>query len=266
MLVRFDFGLQSPIVIPTDRLEQILRMTESHGTVTNAAIAEHLGVSLMTVRRDIIELEHRGLLRRVHGGVQSASSPDRGFSLRSRQQRSAKHAIGAAAALLVEDFQTIYLDAGSTAMELTLSLRQRSVKGVRVVTHAINIASELAGLSHISLVQIGGEVFGQTFAATGPLAVTCIRALSFDQFFMSTQGFDLHAGLTDSNLLEVEVKRAVLERAKRVVLIADSSKWGVRSFANVAPLGVVAQIITDARISAADQETLSEASFTVTYL
>ena len=75
-------------VISTDRLEQILKMTESTGTVPNAAIAARLGVSPMTVRRDIIELEHRGLLRRVHGGVQSASSPDRGFSLRSRQQRS----------------------------------------------------------------------------------------------------------------------------------------------------------------------------------
>ena len=253
-------------MIPTTRLEQILNMTESHGAVTNAAIATQLGVSLMTVRRDIIELEHRGLLRRVHGGVQSASSPDRGFSLRSRQQRSAKHAIGAVAALLVEDFQTIYLDAGSTAMELALSLRQRSVKGVRVVTHAVNIASELAGLSQISLVQIGGEVFGQTFAATGPFAVSCIRALSFDQFFVSAQGFDLHAGLTDSNLLEVEVKQAVLERAKRAVLIADSSKWRVTSFARVAELGVISQIITDAGISEADRAVLSGEPFVVTYV
>lgn len=253
-------------MLPVDRLQHIIALIERNGSQTNAELAETLNVSLMTVRRDIIELEHRGLLRRVHGGVQSAASPDRGFSLRSRQQRSAKQAIGASAAALVEEFQTIYLDAGSTAMELALSLRQRSVKGVRVVTHAINIASELAGLSHISLVQIGGEVFGQTFAATGPFAVTCIRALSFDQCFVSAQGFDLQAGLTDSNLLEVEVKQAVLERAKRAVLIADSSKWGVTSFAKVAPLGVVAQIITDAGISATDRETLSDEPFVVTYV
>jgi DeoR/GlpR family transcriptional regulator of sugar metabolism len=253
-------------VIPTDRLEQILNIIESHGSATNTNLAERLGVSLMTVRRDIIELEHRGLVRRVHGGVQSATSPDRGFSLRSRQQHTAKHAIGAAAAALVQDFETIYLDAGSTAMELALSLRQRSVKGVRVVTHAINIASELAGLSHISLVQIGGEVFGQTFAATGPFAVTCIRALSFDTFFVSAQGFDLQAGLTDSNLLEVEVKQAVLLNARKAVLIADSSKWGVTSFVRVAPLDVVAQIITDTGISTDDRKALNGEPFVVTYV
>jgi DeoR family transcriptional regulator, fructose operon transcriptional repressor len=253
-------------VIPTDRLEQILKITEAQGIVTNATLAEKLNVSLMTVRRDIIELEHRGLLRRVHGGVQSAASPDRGFSLRSRQQQTAKHAIGAAAALLVQDFETIYLDAGSTAFELALSLRQRPVKGVRVVTHAINIAAELAGLNHIGVVQIGGEVFGQTFAATGPLAIQAIRTLSFHQFFISAQGFDLENGLTDSNLLEVEVKQAVLTAAKKVVLIADSSKWGVTSFARVADLGVVSKIVTDSGINLKDQEALTEKGLLVSYV
>ncbi len=252
-------------MIPTDRLEQILKLTQAHGTVTNITLAEKLGVSLMTVRRDIIELEHRGLLRRVHGGVQSAASPDRGFSLRSRQQQTAKHAIGAAAALLVQDFETIYLDAGSTAFEMALSLRQRSVKGVRVVTHAINIAAELSGLNHIGVVQIGGEVFGQTFAATGPLAIQAIRTLSFDQFFMSAQGFDLRNGLTDSNLLEVEVKQAVLAATKKVVLIADSSKWGVTSFARVAALNVVSQIITDSGISLTSRESLDAMELVVSY-
>lgn len=252
-------------MLPVDRLQHIIDLIEKNGSRTNAELAEVLGVSLMTVRRDIIDLEHRGLLRRVHGGVQSASSPDRGFSLRSRQQQTAKHAIGQAAAALVQDFEIIYLDAGSTAMEVALSLRQRDVKGVRVVTHAINIATELAGLPQIQLIQIGGEVFGQTFAATGPHALSRIRTLSFDTLFLSAQGFNIAQGLTDSNLLEVEVKQAAIAAAKNVTLIADSSKWNMTSFAQVAPLGIASRIITDAGIDSAGRASLKKARLEVIY-
>ena len=252
-------------LLARDRSQQILVLLEAQGSLSNALLAQTLGVSNMTVRRDLLDLEHQGLVRRVHGGVELPSSPDRGFSLRSRQGRVAKQAIGRAAALRVESGETVYLDAGSTAMELALSLKVRPLKRVKIVTHAINIAAEFAGLPNFSLIQVGGEIFGQTFAATGPLALETLSKLRFDRLFLATQGFSLEAGLTDSNLLEAEVKQSVIRQAAEVILIADSSKWRRTSFAQVAPLSAVSRLITDAGFPLGDRAALEQMGSEVCY-
>ncbi len=257
--------LSTPPLLALERSQRILSLLEQHGTLSNATLARTLGVSNMTVRRDVLDLEHRGLLRRIHGGVEHASSPDAGFSLRSRQQRGAKRAIGQTAAALVRDGETVYLDAGSTALELARSLRGRKLERVRIVTHAINIAHEFAGLKGFSLVQVGGEIFGQTFAATGPLALETLSHLRFDRLFLGAQGFSVNEGLTDSNLLEVEVKKAAIRQAREVIVLADSSKWRRVSFARVAPLSAVSTLITDGGFPLEDRTTLSEAGLKVLY-
>jgi len=247
----------SPL-LALERSQQILALLEQRGTLSNAALAQTLGVSNMTVRRDVLDLEHRGLLRRVHGGVERASSPDAGFSLRSRQQRTAKRAIGQAAAALVRDGETVYLDAGSTALELARSLRGRNLERVRIVTHAINIAFEFAGLKGFSLIQVGGEIFGQTYAATGPLALETLGSLRFDRLFLGAQGFSVEEGVSDSNLLEVEVKKAAIRQAREVILLADASKWRRVSFARVAPLSAVSRVVTDAGFPREDRALLED--------
>jgi len=254
----------SPL-LALERSQQILSLLEQHGALSNAALARTLGVSTMTVRRDVLDLEHRGLLRRVHGGVEHATLPDAGFSLRSRQQRGAKRAIGQAAAALVQDGETVYLDAGSTALELALSLRSRPLERVRIVTHAINIAHEFAGLKGFSLIQVGGEIFGQTFAATGPLALETLISLRFDRLFLGAQGFGMEEGISDSNLLEVEVKKAAIRQAREVILLADASKWRRVSFARVAPLSAVSMLITDAGFPLEDRAALGNLPLEVVY-
>jgi len=254
----------SPL-LARDRSRQILILLEAQGSLSNAHLARTLGVSSMTVRRDLLDLEHQGLVRRVHGGVELPSSPDRGFSLRSRQDRLAKQAIGRAAAALVTSGETVYLDAGSTAMELALSLKVRPLERVRIVTHAINIAAEFAGLPNFSLVQVGGEILGQTFAATGPLALETLGKLRFDKLFLSAQGFGVEAGLTESNLLEAEVKQVALRQAAEVILIADASKWRRTAFARVAPLSAVSKVVTDAGFPQGDRALLSDLALETLY-
>ncbi len=254
-------------MIPVNRLQKILEYLEHDGTISNQQMATSLKVSLMTVRRDLVTLEQQGLLRRVHGGAEISTNPDRGFSLRSRQQHTAKRNIGQAAALLIKDHETIYLDAGSTAFEMARALKQHtSLRGARVITHAVNIATELAGLAHISVIQIAGEIFSKTYAATGALALSSLKHLSFDKFFLATQGFDLTLGLTDSNLQEIEVKKAVIEAAREVVLIADSSKWRQASFAQVGTLKILSKIVTDSGFPLEDRQLLaSQTQFSVIY-
>lgn len=246
-----------------DRQQRIVELLEREGSYTNARLAQTLGVSAVTVRRDLADLEHRGIVRRVHGGVRAAAERDIGYSLRSRQHHPAKRAIGLAAAELVKDHETIYLDAGSTTMEFALSLRDRPLRGVRVVTHAVNIACELSGQAHIAVVQVGGELYRQTHAATGPMAVAAIRTFSFDRLFLAAQGFQVEGGLTNSNLAEVEVKSAAIEASRWVCLIADASKWDRVSFARFAPLSSVDTVVTDARLPQGGRSALEAAGLQV---
>jgi DeoR family transcriptional regulator of aga operon len=231
-------------VLAVDRQQRIVEYLEREGSYSNTRLAKALGVSVMTVRRDLADLERRGVLRRVHGGAQ-ALDRDIGYSRRSRRRHAAKAAIGAAAAALVRDAETVYLDAGSTTMEVALALLAREVRGVRVVTHAVNIAAELSGRPHLTVVQIGGELYRQTHSATGPMAVRAIEALAFDRLFLAAQGFDPEVGLTNTNLAEVDVKAAAIRAARRVHLVADAGKWRQASFARFAPLAAAHTVITD---------------------
>ena len=224
--------------------------------VSNALAAESLGVSLMTVRRDLAELEHRGLVLRVHGGAQLANASEIGYAARARQHTEQKRAIGELAAMLIKPGETVYLDAGSTTAEIARHLRRRQIEEVRVVTHAVNIATELAGLPHVQLVQIGGEVYRRSYSTAGAIALDTIGRLRFNRMFLATQGFSSEAGVTDWSLAEVEVKRAAANNSAWVAVTADASKWGKVLLAQTAPISSFQAVITDSRISDAAQAEL----------
>lgn len=230
------------------RHKRILELLEENGNVSNADAAEALGVSLMTVRRDLAELEHQGLILRVHGGAQLANTSEVGYAARARQYPDQKRAIGELAAMMIQAGETIYLDAGSTTIEIARHLRRRKIEEVRVVTHAVNIATELAGLPHVQLVQIGGEVYRRSYSTAGAIALDTINRLRFNRMFLATQGFSLEAGVTDWSLAEVEVKRAAANNSAWVAVTADASKWGKVLLAQTAPISSFHAVITDSRV------------------
>jgi DeoR/GlpR family transcriptional regulator of sugar metabolism len=235
-------------MLARDRHRRILELLEQAGSLTNSQLVEELDVSIMTVRRDLNELEHRGLMQRVHGGAQAVGESDVGYSLRSRRDLGAKRAIGRSAAELVQDGETIYLDAGTTTIEIARCLHRRTFLHLKVVTHAVNIASELAGHANITVIQLGGEIYRQTYAATGPLALETLRHFRFDRLFLAAQGFGLEGGLTNGNLTENEIKRAAMENARWTGLVADASKWKVTTLARIAPVARLNAVITDNRL------------------
>ncbi|HRN19633.1 MAG: DeoR/GlpR family DNA-binding transcription regulator [Trueperaceae bacterium] len=237
--------------LTVDREQHLLALLQDNGNVSTSQVASELGVSEMTIRRDLTRLEHKGMVRRVHGGAVLASDNDPGYWLRHKRYRVEKEAIGRAAAAMVESGQTIFLDTGTTAMEVARNLIRRSLQGpftARVVTHAVNIAAEMVAHANLNVYQIGGPTDATIFGATGLAAVKQIEELNFDIFFMGVSGVDLEAGLTNSNPVGVETKRAALGRAREVFAIADSSKWGHVSFTTIAPLSAVGHLITDASI------------------
>jgi DeoR/GlpR family transcriptional regulator of sugar metabolism len=237
--------------IKSSRAQAILELLSERGSVALKDLTALLDASEMTLRRDLKDLEARGLARRVHGGAVLASDRDPGYWLRFKQFQKEKRAIGAFAARQVEPGQSIYIDSGTTAIEVARALVRRSLEEnlkVRVTTHAINVGAELAGHPNITLHLIGGEIYPDTFGASGPATLLQIDTLNFDLFFLGVSGADTVAGWTASSPVGIDVKQAVLKRARRVFAVADSSKWERICFASITPIDAVDGWVTDARL------------------
>ncbi|MEF2558933.1 DeoR/GlpR family DNA-binding transcription regulator [Aurantimonas sp. C2-5-R2] len=244
------------------RTQHILDLLSVQGSVAIRDLAARLGASEMTLRRDLGELETRGLLRRVHGGAVLSGGGDPGYWLRSKQSQPEKAQIGRAAANLVASGHTVFIDAGTTTTEIARALARRAREeslNIRVVTQAINIVTELAAEPSIDLHQIGGQIDPTTLAATGITAIEQIKILSFDLLFLGFTGVDFKAGWTNSGATGVEVKRAAMHRATRAWAAVDSSKWQVTSFFRVASLEAVQGWITDPGLAEADRKQVRDA-------
>ncbi|EYB68653.1 DeoR family transcriptional regulator [Deinococcus phoenicis] len=227
-----------------ERLTRILDLLARQGTVRTTAITAHLGVSGATVRRDLDVLAGRGLIRKLHGGAALASQ-DQQYRDRQQLERGGKERLAQAALTLLTPGQTVYLDAGTTALHVAQALRRTPAltRTLRVVTHGIDVAYELNG--ECPLYVVGGEVYGSTYSLTGPDALATVDRYSYDTFLVGCTSIDPERGLTNSNLVEAQQKAAILRRARRSLLIADHSKWGHAGFATFAGLGDVAAWVTD---------------------
>ena len=220
------------------RLQLILSVLATRGECRTRQLAEQFKLSEMTVRRDLQELEARGLLRRVHGGAVLLNR-DVHYSQRLEHDQAKKQLIGQAATHFLKSGQTVYIDAGTTGLTLARAIRQvlNHITHLHIVTHGIPIAIELAGQTPYAVQLIGGDVYQNALSTVGPTALAQIAGLSIDVFFMGAGGVDGAIGWSNSNLVESVVKRAVIQRSKAVCAIADSTKWGVQSYAPIVPLG-----------------------------
>ncbi len=202
----------------------------------------------MTVRRDLEILDDRGLLEKVHGGATSIVGHalfEPGFAAKSALQQAEKDAIADAAVALVEPGMAIGVSAGTT----TYALAQRlvDVPGLTVVTNSIRVADVLhqAGRTDQTIILTGG-VRTPSDALVGPFAVAALRTVHIDLVFVGVHGMDPHSGFTCPNLLEADTDRALIEAGRRLVVVADHSKWGVIGISSIARLDQVDVLITDA--------------------
>lgn len=249
------------------RLELILSELSARGECRTRQLAAQFNLSEMTVRRDLAELETRGLLRRVHGGAVLVNR-DIEYARRLELGQAEKQQIGRAACRLLKSGQTIYLDAGTTAFEMARAMTQGlpHVTHLHVVTHGISIASELAGRTPYQLQLIGGEVYQNALSTVGPVALAQIGSLDFDAFFMGAGGVDAVSGWTNSNHVEAVIKRAVIARSKKVCAICDSLKWGQQSYAPIVPFGGVMRWIVDRGLAREGLEAARTAGIALSYV
>ena len=239
-------------MLAAQRRSMILAELSRDGTVRVTDLVDLLGVSDMTVRRDLVALHREGLLEKVHGGalaVAEPSSSEPGFAAKSVQRRREKEAIAAKAAELVHAGMAIAVSAGTTTHALTQHLAR--IPNLTVVTNSVWVADVLhrAGDSSTSVLLTGG-LRTPSDALVGPVAVSSLRSLHVDAFFMGVHGMDLRGGFSTPNLLESETNRAMIERSRRLIVCADSSKWGVVGLSSMAALSDASVLVTDSGLSA----------------
>lgn len=231
-------------MLPSVRREQIFQIVLREHTVTIEDLARRFEVSDMTIRRDLQILEKEGLVEAVHGGVMAtASNPfELSFAQREMVNRAEKRAIGHAAAQLVQEGDIIALDGSTTTMQVARNLANRS--SLTVFTNGIKTAAELGHRPGIRVILTGGELY-QTVSLVGPFARTTIERIRVDKLFLSVTGITFDMGLSGPSDLDAEIKAAMVGIAKEVIVVADASKFGRKSYVQVAPLERVNTVVSD---------------------
>lgn len=232
-----------------ERQQKILELVLQNNGITIAEICETFAVSEMTARRDLQDLEREGLLRRVHGGAvnNQGRSYEPPLQLRSNEHSSRKQAIGMAAAAFVYDGDSIALDVGTTTLEIARALHGK--RNLTVVTASLPIANEFISSFSLSgdirLILTGGIVRAGEFSMIGEYAARTYSQLHVDKAFLGIGGISIEDGLTEYNLEDASVKRSILHSARRIIVVADGSKFGRTTFASVGSLSDIDIIITD---------------------
>ena len=235
-------------VFARERQEHIVRIIEEHGRARVSDLAVQFGVSAVTIRKDLVVLESEARLVRTHGGAitYDRSRPELPFEIRERIQSDEKGRIGAAAAALVHDGESVVLDASTTALAVAHHLKARGGwSQVTVITNGLRIASELAGHPGITVLMLGGRVRWEALSVVGQLGDGLFSRINVQKAFLGAAGFTLESGLADATDEEAQIKRAMVAATHEVIAIVDHTKWERAAFATFCPTSRVNVVLTD---------------------
>ena len=244
-------------MLAVDRRHLILERVAEQQTIHIADLARELGVSEMTIRRDIGRLERDGFLRQTYGGATAhvTRSMELGFNARALHQTSAKRLIGMRAAQLVEDLTTLFVGIGTTAEQFALFLP--ALESRTVVTDSIPLASFL-GTRPGRVVALGGVVRRDELSCIGPVAAATIGRYHAEAAVLGAAGLSAGGGITELYDDEADIHRLMIDRSDRLIVLADGSKLGVVTVAAVAPTRAIDVLVTDESAPTAELELFRE--------
>lgn len=240
---------------------RIRELLEDREFVDLETLCRELDGSESTIRRDLVLLEQQRVLKRVHGGALAVQP--RGhlldFDWQRRRQSDEKERIGARAAALIEDDQTVILDGGSTVASVAEHLANRSL---RAITNSLAIAQVLRDSRDIEVTLTGGYLFPRLEVMLGPLCEHMLASVAADVLVMGIGGATA-AGFTNNNTLLVGSERKMIDVSRRVIIVADSSKFGRSAMVPLAPLDVADIVVSDAKLQPAHRSMLESAGIHV---
>ena len=246
----------------------MLALVRGRGYATVEWLAEHFAVSAQTIRRDIIRLDEHGMLQRFHGGAGADASVVRlGYAEKQELAVEAKLAIGIAAARLVPNGASIFVDVGTTAEAVARALTRHT--SLRVFTNSLAAARQLADRDGIEVVVTGGILRGHDGSLVGDSVTATLRDLRLDFAFIGLSGWDDDGAPMDFDIDKIAVKRIAIARAREAIAICDASKFGRHALARIAPAEQFARLICDApppaplagRLEAAGVAVMSASAF-----
>ena len=253
-------------IFAEERKDRILTLLEGKQKVTVSELSREFGVSEVTIRKDLNSLENMGLLKRTHGGAISIYGTR--FELPTVEKvvknKEEKQKIGAYAASLIQDGESILLDSGTTTLEIARNLR--NARNLTVVVNDLNVAGVLEPYPGIEVIVLGGTLRKGVSSLVGPITLNALSNLYVDKLFLGANGISIERGITTPDMVHAETKRKMTEMAREVIVVADSSKMGHISFASVVPLSKVDLIITDRGIAPEYVEKLEEKQVQVVIL
>ena len=237
-------------VFARERQEHIARIVEEHGRARVGDLAARFGVSAVTIRKDLVVLESEQRLVRTHGGAIATdrSRPELAFEIRERLQASEKTRIGAAGAALVNEGESIVMDASTTALSVARHLKARGGwSQLTIITNGLRIASELAGHPGITVLMLGGRVRWEALSVVGQLGDGLFSRINVQKAFLGAAGFTVESGLADATDEEAQIKRAMVTAAREVIAIVDHTKWQRVAFATFCATDQIDTVLTDER-------------------
>lgn len=258
-LPELSYAFDMPSLEATLRHQRMLESLQQEGQVQVTKLAEHFGVSAVTIRTDLEYLERQGLLRRTRGGAVPAEVKRYELPFEETRQVHAreKERIGNYAAGLVRDGETILLDVGTTTTELAKALSP-NLRNVVVITSALNVALLLESHPGVTVIVTGGTLRPLQHSLVNPYGMLLLQEINADKVFLGCNGVHPDKGFTNTNLQEAEIKRAMLRAAREAIVLADHTKIMQVAAARIGPIGSARMLVTDKKAHPGDLEKLRQ--------
>jgi len=237
-----------PKDVTTDRRAKIIDEIESNGIVKVTDLSKKFGVSDVTIRNDLVQLEKKNMLIRAHGGAMKFQRMGVDFELdiKSKKHLIEKEKIGKKAAELVKDGDTIILDSGTTTLQIAKFVSH--LNNLTVITNSLNIAGQLVDFQNVKVIMLGGNLRRKSLSLIGPIAENSIKNYYCDKVFLGVDGIDTSYGISTPNSEEAYLNNIMINISREIIVVTDSSKFLRKSFAFIAPLSKIHTVITDSKI------------------
>ena len=247
-----------------DRHKLILKKLEDNGYVTVNNLSQEFNVSLVTIRKDLKLLEERNLLFRSHGKAIPVNPYIKEHHVNTKEKLypKEKNRIAIAAGSIIEPYDCIIIASGTSVIEFARHIKP--MEGLTVLAASLSTALILSANSDIDVMQLGGMVRHSSSSVVGPISEKMLAEFTFTKLFLGVDGIDLDFGLTTTNSMEASLNKAMIKAAQKIIILADSSKFGKKGFGRICGLEEVDQIITDSGIDEKVKNSLLELGINVT--